>query len=128
MLIDYWENNYLSASQTKYYRKFNNSHTKFCSFTSNRTKKIKINGENVRYYHHRLKEGEKAEIYDNHLQKSNLSICPPFFFFLNFLSHIVCKETRFSIILILIDLIYSSSLILHVNSVDKYKNYLFKFI
>ena len=41
-----------------------------------RTKKIKINGENVRYYHHRLKGGEKIEIYDSHLQQSNLTIYP----------------------------------------------------
>ena len=41
-----------------------------------RTKKIKINGENVRYYHHRLKGGEKIEIHDNYLQQSNLTIYP----------------------------------------------------
>ena len=41
-----------------------------------RTKKIKINGENIRYYHHRLKGGEKIEIHDNYLQQSNLTIYP----------------------------------------------------
>ncbi|MCE8169428.1 MAG: RluA family pseudouridine synthase [Candidatus Moeniiplasma glomeromycotorum] len=41
-----------------------------------RTKKVKINGENVRYYHHRLKGGEKIEIYDNYLQLSNQTIYP----------------------------------------------------
>ena len=41
-----------------------------------RTKKIKIDGENVRYYHHRLKEGEKIEIHDNYLQQSSLTIYP----------------------------------------------------
>ena len=41
-----------------------------------RNKKIKINGESVRYYHHRLKGGEKIEIYDNYLQQSNLTIYP----------------------------------------------------
>lgn len=41
-----------------------------------RTKKIKVDGENVRYYHHRLKGGEKIEIYDNYLQQSNLTIYP----------------------------------------------------
>jgi len=42
-----------------------------------RTKKIKINGENIRYYHHRLKVGEKIEIYDSYLKQSNLVIYPP---------------------------------------------------
>src|SRR5207248_7076896 len=41
-----------------------------------RTKKIKIGRENIRYYHHRLKVGEKIEIYDNYLQLSNLVIYP----------------------------------------------------
>src|SRR3954464_13774251 len=41
-----------------------------------RNKKIKIDGENVRYYHHRLKGGEKIEIYDNYLQQSNSVIYP----------------------------------------------------
>jgi len=41
-----------------------------------RTKKIKINGADVRYYHHRLKAGEKIEIFDNHLKKTNLTIYP----------------------------------------------------
>jgi len=41
-----------------------------------RTKKIKINGENIRYYHHRLKGGENIEIHDNYLQQSNLTIYP----------------------------------------------------
>jgi len=41
-----------------------------------RAKKVKINGENVRYYHHRLKSGEKVEIYDDYLEKSNLTIYP----------------------------------------------------
>ena len=42
-----------------------------------RTKKIKANGENIRYYHYRLKVGEKIEIYDNYLKQSNLVIYPP---------------------------------------------------
>src|SRR6185436_2732212 len=41
-----------------------------------RTKKIKIDGTNVRYYHHRLKEGEEVEIHDNYLQKTNLAVYP----------------------------------------------------
>lgn len=41
-----------------------------------RTKKIKIDGESVRYYHHRLKGGEKIEIHDNYLQQSNLTVYP----------------------------------------------------
>ena len=41
-----------------------------------RTKKIKIGRETIRYYHHRLKVGEKIEIYDNYLQLSNLTIYP----------------------------------------------------
>ncbi|CAI2167683.1 18446_t:CDS:1 [Funneliformis geosporum] len=42
-----------------------------------RTKKIKVDGENVRYYHYRLKAGEKIEIYDNYLKQSNLVVYPP---------------------------------------------------
>ncbi|CAG8456569.1 27235_t:CDS:1 [Gigaspora margarita] len=42
-----------------------------------RNKKIKINGENVRYYHHRLKVGEKVEIHDNYLQQSSNLIAYP---------------------------------------------------
>src|SRR4051812_9791122 len=42
-----------------------------------RTKKVKVNGENIRYYHHRLKGGEKIEIYDSYLKQSNLVIYPP---------------------------------------------------
>lgn len=38
-----------------------------------RTQKIKVNGENVRYYHHRLKGGEKVEIYDNYLETAPAS-------------------------------------------------------
>jgi len=38
-----------------------------------RTKKIKVNGKNVRYYHHRLKKGEKIEIYDNYLKTTSAS-------------------------------------------------------
>ena len=41
-----------------------------------RTKKIKIDGENIRYYHRRLKMGEKIEIHDNYLQLSNQVIYP----------------------------------------------------
>src|SRR3954453_8679984 len=41
-----------------------------------RTKKIKVDGENVRYYHYRLKGGEKIEIHDNYLQQSNLTVYP----------------------------------------------------
>src|SRR5437762_14299284 len=33
-----------------------------------RTQEIKVNGGNVRYYHYRLKKGEKIEIYDNYLK------------------------------------------------------------
>jgi len=42
-----------------------------------RTRKIKINGENIRYYDHRLKVGEKIEVHDNYLQLSNQIIYPP---------------------------------------------------
>src|SRR5437868_14921381 len=41
-----------------------------------RTKKIKVDGENIRYYHHRLKVGEKIEVHDNYLQLSNQVIYP----------------------------------------------------
>src|SRR6266516_6099068 len=41
-----------------------------------RTKKIKIDGKNIRYYHHRLKVGEKIEIHDKYLQLSNQIIYP----------------------------------------------------
>jgi len=41
-----------------------------------RTKKIKVDGKNIRYYHHRLKMGEKIEIHDNYLQLSNSIIYP----------------------------------------------------
>lgn len=41
-----------------------------------RTKKVKVDGKNIRYYHHRLRSGEKVEIYDNYLTKSNLTIYP----------------------------------------------------
>src|SRR5688500_9610888 len=41
-----------------------------------RTKKVKIEGVNVRYYHYRLKSGEKIEIHDNYLEKSNSVIYP----------------------------------------------------
>src|SRR6185436_15350121 len=41
-----------------------------------RTKKVKIDGKNIRYYHHRLKMGEKIEIRDNYLQLSNSIIYP----------------------------------------------------
>jgi 23S rRNA pseudouridine955/2504/2580 synthase len=33
-----------------------------------RSKKVKVDGENVRYYHYRLKAGEKVLVYDNSLQ------------------------------------------------------------
>lgn len=39
-----------------------------------RNKKIKINGESIRYYHHRLKVGEEINIYDNSLKVSNPNI------------------------------------------------------
>ena len=42
-----------------------------------RTKKVKVNGRDIRYYHYRLKDGEKIEIYDNYLKQSNLVIYPP---------------------------------------------------
>ncbi|KLL02313.1 MAG: RNA pseudouridylate synthase [Mycoplasmataceae bacterium RC_NB112A] len=38
-----------------------------------RTKKIKVSGEHVRYYHYRLKEGEKIEVYDNYLKTTQAS-------------------------------------------------------
>src|SRR5438045_1554970 len=43
-----------------------------------RTKKIKINGDNVRYYHHRLKMGEEIIIHDNSLKvaQPNFSLKP----------------------------------------------------
>src|SRR4051794_28052925 len=41
-----------------------------------RTKKIEIDGENIRYYHHRLKEGEKIEVHDKYLKQSNLTVYP----------------------------------------------------
>jgi len=41
-----------------------------------RTKKIKVDGKSIRYYHYRLKSGEKIEIYDNHLKKANSTIYP----------------------------------------------------
>ena len=41
-----------------------------------RTKKVKVDGENIRYYHHRLKVGEKIEIHDNYLQLSNQVVYP----------------------------------------------------
>ncbi|WNE39948.1 MAG: hypothetical protein GBAus27B_000015 [Mycoplasmataceae bacterium] len=36
-----------------------------------RNKKVKIDGKDVRYYHHRLKNGEKIEIFDNYLKQSS---------------------------------------------------------
>ncbi|CAG8577819.1 7995_t:CDS:2 [Ambispora leptoticha] len=41
-----------------------------------RTKKVKVDGENIRYYHHRLKVGEKIEVNDKYLQLSNQIIYP----------------------------------------------------
>ena len=41
-----------------------------------RNKKVKVDGKNVRYYHYRLKSGEKIEIYDNYLEKPNSTIYP----------------------------------------------------
>ena len=35
-----------------------------------RTKKVKVDGKDIRYYHHRLKIGEKIEIFDNYLKKT----------------------------------------------------------
>ena len=39
-----------------------------------RSKKIKINQENIRYYHYRLKVGEEVNIYDNTLKISHSDI------------------------------------------------------
>ncbi|CAJ0912878.1 11100_t:CDS:2 [Entrophospora sp. SA101] len=39
-----------------------------------RTKKIKVNGENIRYYHQRLKVGEEINIYDGSLKVAQPSI------------------------------------------------------
>jgi 23S rRNA pseudouridine955/2504/2580 synthase len=36
-----------------------------------RNKKVKVDGKDIRYYHHRLKTGEKIEIFDNHLKQSS---------------------------------------------------------
>jgi 23S rRNA pseudouridine955/2504/2580 synthase len=41
-----------------------------------RAKKIKVDGKSIRYYHYRLKSGEKIEIYDNYLEKSSSTIYP----------------------------------------------------
>jgi len=41
-----------------------------------RNKKVKVDGKNVRYYHYRLKSGEKIEIYDNYLEKPSSTIYP----------------------------------------------------
>src|SRR5436305_15215436 len=38
-----------------------------------RNKKIKVDGQNARYYHYRLKKGEKIEIYDNYLKTAPAS-------------------------------------------------------
>ena len=38
-----------------------------------RTKKVKVNGENIRYYHYRLKAGDKINVYDNSLKISNFN-------------------------------------------------------
>lgn len=42
-----------------------------------RNKKIKIDGKDVRYYHHRLKTGEKIEIFDNYLKQSSHAVIYP---------------------------------------------------
>ncbi|WNE40612.1 MAG: Ribosomal large subunit pseudouridine synthase C [Mycoplasmataceae bacterium] len=42
-----------------------------------RNKKIKSNGKDVRYYHHRLKIGEKIDIFDNYLKQSSHTIIYP---------------------------------------------------
>src|SRR3954470_8011744 len=39
-----------------------------------RTKKIKVNGKDIRYYHHRLKAGEEISIHDHSLKVSNPNI------------------------------------------------------
>lgn len=39
-----------------------------------RTKKIKVNGENIRYYHQRLKVGEEINIYDGSLKVAQPNI------------------------------------------------------
>ena len=39
-----------------------------------RTKKVKINGKDIRYYHHRLKAGEEISIHDHSLKISNPNI------------------------------------------------------
>ena len=36
-----------------------------------RTKKVKVNEKDVRYYHHRLKKGEEIKIYDSNLKQSS---------------------------------------------------------
>jgi 23S rRNA pseudouridine955/2504/2580 synthase len=43
-----------------------------------RTKKVKVNGEDIRYYHHRLKLGEEIIIYDTSLiiSKPNKIVAP----------------------------------------------------
>ncbi|MDR1670463.1 MAG: RluA family pseudouridine synthase [Spiroplasmataceae bacterium] len=42
-----------------------------------RNKKVKIDGKDVRYYHHRLKTGEKIEIFDNYLKQSSHTVIYP---------------------------------------------------
>src|SRR5688572_2261068 len=39
-----------------------------------RTKKVKVNGKDIRYYHHRLKVGEEISIHDGSLKVSNPNI------------------------------------------------------
>src|SRR5947209_12391406 len=43
-----------------------------------RTKKVKVNGKDIRYYHHRLKIGEEIIIYDTSLiiSKPNKIVAP----------------------------------------------------
>lgn len=36
-----------------------------------RNKKVKVDGRDIRYYHHRLKAGEKIDIFDNYLKQSS---------------------------------------------------------
>lgn len=42
-----------------------------------RTKKVQVDGRDIRYYHHRLKFGEKVSIADNSLKIPKLTFSPP---------------------------------------------------
>jgi len=41
-----------------------------------RTKKIKVNDKDIRYYHYRLKVGDEVKIFDNSLKISDFNISP----------------------------------------------------